>query len=123
MTKYFDLLLDLLEIQEPDRSSFAGIGEIISHHTNKELIIQHRMRFIFEAWWDLLHERIDLETFLATGDVISKVSILKIKNEELKIKENSMIVMDEIGFMNLSKAEQENLQNEAEKKDAILLLC
>lgn len=81
------------------------------------------MRFIFEAWWDLLHERIDLETFLATGDVISKVSILKIKNEELKIKENSMIVMDEIGFMNLSKAEQENLQNEAEKKDAILLLC
>ena len=41
MINRFDLLLDLLEIEE--RHSFLAIGDVISKNKEKDLVIHHRL--------------------------------------------------------------------------------
>ncbi len=135
MTNYFTLLLDLLDVSEEEKASFLGIGEIVAHHTNKNLIIHHRMRFIFEAWWEYLHDQISLEEFLATGDVsshrplwkkgaISSLEFLQgVLCGEREFVSESMILLDEVSLFSLLKEEQEKIITESERNQVLLLLC
>jgi hypothetical protein len=46
MTKYFELLLDLLEIQ--DKDSYIEIAKVIEKNTDKKLQVHHQYFFVFE---------------------------------------------------------------------------
>ncbi|MBO4516933.1 hypothetical protein J5751_05950 [bacterium] len=46
MTKYFELLLDLLEIQ--DKDPYIKIAKIIEENPDKKLKVHHQYFFIFE---------------------------------------------------------------------------
>ncbi|MDR3169747.1 MAG: hypothetical protein LBU27_08690 [Candidatus Peribacteria bacterium] len=136
MLKHFDLLLDLLNLEGEERQSFLAIGQVIAHHMNKQLIIYHRMGFIFQARYDLLLEKISLEEFLAVGDISStrplwekggvKLSSLELlQSPEMlnDLEESSMLLVDEISFLSLAKQEQDEVQELLEGKQILLLVC
>lgn len=133
MTNYLNLLLDLLNLEEEERQSFLAIGEIIANHKNKSLTIHHRMGFIFQARSDLLLEKISLEEFLATGDVLSthpiypsttsSLDLLQSSSNLKKIEKDSLLLLDEISFLSLSKHQQDEVQDITEKRGILLLLC
>jgi thymidine kinase len=136
MLKHLDLLLDLLNLEEEERQSFLAIGQVIAHHTNKKLLIHHRMGVVFQSRYALLLEKITLEEFLAVGDVSStrplwekeevKVSSLELLQSQKKLndlEENSMLLVDEISFLSLDKKEQEEVQELLERKQILLLVC
>ncbi|MDR2415202.1 MAG: hypothetical protein LBD75_00890 [Candidatus Peribacteria bacterium] len=132
MTKQLALLLDLLNIEE--REPLLAIGELIAHQTKRKLIIHHRLGFIFEARYALLLEKIPLEEFLAIGDssssralwkpeVKSSLEMLGNVKALAQLEQKSMLLLDEISFLTLSKAEQDEVQKVLEKKEILLLLC
>jgi hypothetical protein len=134
MTKYLELLLDLLTLEEEEKQAFLAIGEVIAHHTNKKLLIHHRMHVVFQAWFDVLLEKISLEEFLATGDISSQtplwqqdttssLTLLHSPKALEKLEQGSMLLVDEISFLALSKPEQDEIQDILEKKEILLLVC
>ncbi|GHW02743.1 hypothetical protein AGMMS50249_5290 [candidate division SR1 bacterium] len=139
MTKYFSLLLDLLNISDTEKERLDGIAEIIAHHTDKKLIIHHRLGFLFHQWREYLHDRLSLEDFLVTGDISSQQPILyddtlsasiDLKETDLKLniiqdwlEPDSMLLIDELRFFALSKSEQELLQSRSSEMRVIMLIC
>ena len=134
MIQRLDLLLDLLTFEGEEKQAFLAIGEVIVQHKDKKLIIHHRMGFVFEAWFDLLWEQISLEEFFAVGDisstrplwrenVLSSLEFLSSLKALEKLEQGSMILLDEISFLVLSKAEQDEVQEILEKMEVLLLLC
>jgi hypothetical protein len=132
MTTHLALLLDLLNIEE--KAPLLAIGEVIAHQTKRKLITYHRLGFIFEARYALVLEKIPLEEFLAIGDISSKrplwkpemkssLEVLQSPKALETLEQGSMLLLDEISFLTLSKAEQDNVQETLEKKDILLLLC
>jgi hypothetical protein len=132
MTKDLALLLDLLNIEENE--PLLAIGEVIAHQTKRKLIIHHRLKYVFEARYALLLKQMPLEEFLAIGDISSprplwdpqtKSSLEIVQSPKMleQLEQGSMLLLDEISFLALSKAEQDEVQNILEKKEILLLLC
>ena len=71
MTKYFELLLDLLEIENKD--SYVEISKVIESNKDKKLKVYHQNFFIFEWYKDLLDWKLAPEEFLQLGDMDSKL--------------------------------------------------
>lgn len=71
MTKYFELLLDLLEIENKDY--YVEISKVIESNKDKKLKVYHQYFFIFEWYKDLLNWKITPEEFLQLGDMGSKL--------------------------------------------------
>lgn len=71
MTKYLQLLLDLLEIQ--DKEPYLEISKIIEKNTDKKLKVYHQHFFIFEWYRDLLDWKLSPEEFLQLWDINSKL--------------------------------------------------
>lgn len=71
MTKYFELLLDLLEIENKD--SYIEISKIIESNKYKKLKAYHQYFFIFEWYRDLLDWKLSPEEFLQLWDIGSKL--------------------------------------------------
>ena len=78
MIKYFELLLDLLEIEESIRVEYIDIAnkiEFIWETSNSylSLICYHRHSFIFEWYQKLLNKEITTEEFTQIWDIRSKL--------------------------------------------------
>ena len=71
MIKYFELLLDLLEIT--DRESFVKMAKEIETNKDKSLKAYHQYFFIFEWYKKLLEWDIEPEEFLQLGDMWSSL--------------------------------------------------
>lgn len=135
MIKYFRLLLELLDLPEPDLSAFVGIAEIIVQHSEKKLMIHHRMGFVFQAWWEYLHDALSLEDFLATGDIsssrtlwhpelLSSSEVLdQLLEGKLSFEKNSLLLLDEISFFSLPPEAQQEVMQKNEQAQVLLLLC
>lgn len=129
-----NLLLDLLSIEGVEKEAFLWIGQIIEKHLIKPLSIHHRMGFVFQAFHDLLLEKISLEEFLSIGDISSsqilydaeKKSSLEVLSSSSFIDwmaQGSLLLLDEKSYFVLSKLEQDVIVEKLEKKDILLLLC
>ncbi|MDR0860085.1 MAG: hypothetical protein LBO09_03745 [Candidatus Peribacteria bacterium] len=134
MQNPLDLLLDLLNLEDEERHSFLAIGEVISHHLNKKLIIHHRMGFIFQSRYDLLLEKLPLDAFLAVGDIsssqplrkpdtLSSLDLLQSPKKLTELPEESLLLVDEISFLALSTTEQQAVQDILEQRKVLLLVC
>lgn len=73
MTKYFELLLDLLEIKKTDK--IIQVAKIIESNQDKDIEVYHQLWFIFDWYKKLLAHEIELEDFLQIWDFQSKVKI------------------------------------------------
>ena len=138
MQKYFDLLLELLRPEDDDfaieeKRKLSAAAKKMEERWNKKLRIVHKTRFIFEAYKELLNERITLDEFLSTWDITNS-KIIQNNNEsslsiihkiiDWKIKENdTLFILDSISFWTLSNNNKEIIQNRTKKHNCELVFC
>lgn len=138
MQKYFDLLLELLRPEDDDfvteeKKKLSAAAKKIEERWDKNLKIAHKVWFIFEAYEDLLNEKITLDEFLATGDITSKRNISENTESSIQVlnwiikwrnnNENTLFILDSIGFASLAKKEKETIQNRAKNHNCELVFC
>lgn len=138
MQKYFDLLLELLWPEDDDflieeKKKLSATAKKLEERWDKNLRIAHKVWFIFEAYEDLLNEKITLDEFLATWDVTSKRNISGTKESSIQVlewiiqwkndDENTLFILDSISFASLAKKDKETIQNRAKNHDCELVFC
>jgi hypothetical protein len=89
--------------------------------------------FIFEAYEDLLNEKITLDEFLAIWDITSKRNISEFDESSIKVlnwiiqwqndDENTLFILDSISFASLAKKNKETIQNRAKNHNCELVFC
>lgn len=138
MQKYFDLLLELLWPEDDDfvveeKKKLSATAKKLEERWNRNLKIAHRVWFIFEAYEDLLNEKITLDEFLATWDVTSKRNISENNKSSTQVlewiiqwknnDENTLFILDSISFASLAKKDKETIQNRAKNHNCELVFC
>ena len=138
MQKYFDLLLELLRLEDDDfvieeKKKLSVTAKKLEEKWNRKLKIAHKVWFIFEAYEDLLNEKITLDEFLATWDVTSKRNISENNKSSTQVlewiiqwknnDENTLFILDSISFVSLAKKDKETVQNRAKNHDCELIFC
>ena len=138
MQKYFDLLLELLRPEDDDfvveeKKKLSATAKKIEERWDKNLKIAHKVWFIFEAYEDLLNEKITLDEFLATWDITSERNVSKPSESSIKVlnriiewkneDENTLFILDSISFASLAKKDKETIQNRAKDHNCELVFC
>jgi len=138
MQKYFDLLLELLRPEDDDfvmeeKKKLSATAKKLEERWDKNLKINHKIWFIFEAYEDLLNEKITLDEFLATWDITSERNISKPSKSSIEVlnwiiewkndDENTLFILDSISFASLAKRDKETIQNRAKDYNCELIFC
>ena len=138
MQKYFDLLIELLRPEDDDfvmeeKKKLSATAKKLEERWNKNLKIAHKVWFIFEAYEDLLNEKIILDEFLATWDITSERNISKPSSSSIGVlnwiiewkneDENTLFILDSISFASLAKKDKETVQNRAKDHNCELVFC
>jgi len=138
MQKYFDLLLELLRPEDDDfvmeeKKKLSATAKKLEERWDKNLKIAHKVWFIFEAYEDLLNEKISLDEFLATWDITSKRNISKPSKSSIEVlnciiqwknnDKNTLFILDSISFASLAKKDKETIQNRAKDNNCELVFC
>ena len=139
MQKYFDLLLELLRPETDDyiieeKKKLSATAHRLEERWNTDLIIAHRYGFIFEAYEDLLNEKISLDEFLATWDITSNRKlhtnnqssidiISSIINWQIKTNDNTLFILDSISFWRLADNDKKIIQSRAKNHNCELIFC
>lgn len=138
MQKYFDLLLELLwpgddDFVAEEKKKLSATAKKLEERWNRNLKIAHKVWFIFEAYEDLLNEKITLDEFLATWDITSGRNISKSNESSIQVlewiiqwkndDENTLFILDSISFVSLAKKDKETIQNRAKNHDCELVFC
>ena len=138
MQKYFDLLLELLRPEDDDfvmeeKKKLSATAKKLEERWDKNLKIAHKVWFIFEAYEDLLNEKISLDEFLATWDITSERNISEPSESSIEIlnwiiewkndDENTLFILDSISFASLAKKDKETIQNRAKNHNCELVFC
>lgn len=105
MKKYFDLVLDLLELEE--KAELLELAERLSEASERgeKVVIAHRYAFLLNAWLKLCSGEIEPEEFVLIGDVNSAFPLLQEGQETSKdlieklktwfIPDEELIIIDE----------------------------
>ena len=138
MQKYFDLLLELLRPEDDDfvieeKKKLSATAKKIEERWDKNLKIAHKVWFIFEAYEDLLNEKISLDEFLATWDITSKKNIswnykssIEVLNWIIELQnnnKNTLFILDSISFASLANKDKKIIQDWAKNQDCELVFC
>ena len=138
MQKYFDLLLELHQPEDDDfvikkKKKISATAKKMEERWNKNLKIAHKIWFIFEAYEDLLNEKITLDEFLATWDITSKKNISKTNESSIEIlnwiiewkndDENALFILDNISFAKLANNDKKIIQDWAKNNNCELIFC
>lgn len=138
MQKYFDLLLELLRPEDDDfvmdeKKKLSATAKKLEERWDKNLKIAHKVWFIFEAYEDLLNEKITLDEFLATWDITSERNISNPTESSIEVlnwiiqwkndDENTLFILDSISFASLAKKDKETVQNRAKGHNCELVFC
>lgn len=139
MQKYFNLLLELLRPEDDDfiieeKKKLSAAAHKLEERWDKNLIIAHKVWFIFEAYKDLLNDKISLDEFLATWDITStrklhtnhKSSINVINsiiNWNIKVEDNTLFILDSISFWTLADNDKKIIQNRTKDHNCELVFC
>ena len=138
MQKYLDLLLELLWPEDDDfvveeKKKLSATAKKLEERWNRNLKIAHKVWFIFEAYEDLLNEKITLDEFLATWDITSERNISEVNESSIDVlnwiiewkndNENTLFILDSISFASLAKKDKETVQNRAKDYNCELVFC
>ena len=139
MQKYFDLLLELLRPDDDDfvmeeKKKLSATAKKLEERWDKNLKVAHKVWFIFEAYENLLNDKISLDEFLSTWDITSSEKLDKnnessidilnsIINWKIDVKDNTLFILDSISFLSLAKNDKEIIQNRAKEHNCELIFC
>ena len=138
MQKYFDLLLELLRPEDDDfvieeKKKLSATAKKIEERWDKNLKIAHKVWFIFEAYEDLLSEKITLDDFLATWDITSERNISKPSGSSINVlnwiiewrndDENTIFILDSISFASLANNDKKIIQDWVKNNNCELVFC
>ena len=138
MQKYFDLLLELLRPEDDnliieEKKKLSATAKKLEERWDKNLKIAHKVWFIFQAYDDLLSEKISLDEFLATWDITSQKRLHTNNESSLDIlnsiinwsleSENTLFILDSISFESLADNNKKIIQNWAKKHNSELVFC
>ena len=138
MQKYFDLLIELLRPEDDnliieEKKKFSATAKKLEERWDKNLKIAHKVWFIFQAYDDLLSEKISLDEFLATWDITSQKRLHTNNESSLDIlnsiinwsleSENTLFILDSISFESLADNNKKIIQNWAKKHNSELVFC
>ena len=140
MQKYFDLLLELLRPEDDDfvieeKKKLSATAKKLEERWDKNLKIAHKVWFIFEAYEDLLSEKITLDEFLATWDITSKKNISWNQESSIDIlnwiiewrndddDENTIFILDSISFASLANNDKKIIQDWVKNNNCELVFC
>lgn len=138
MQKYFDLLLELLRPDDDDfiieeKKKFSATARKLEERWNKELEIAHKVWFIFQAYDDLLNEKISLDEFLASWDITSERNISKHSQSSIDVlnwiikwennNKNTLFILDSISFWSLDNNDKKIIQDWAKNHNCELVFC
>lgn len=132
MRKYFDLLLDLLEIE--DKASYEKLAQHIEEATAEaKILFAHRARFILSWYLDLLKWELAPEEFVLLGDVESSIPLWQegqLSSEKLvqsllngEIPVEDIIILDQITWqVMLGQEQRDQLHNKLQESGKTLIL-
>lgn len=138
MQKYFDLLLELLRPEDDDfvleeKKKLSATAKKLEERWNKNLKIAHKVWFIFEAYEDLLNEKITLDEFLTTWDITSERNISKPSGSSINVlnwiiewrndDENTIFILDFISFASLANNDKKIIQDWVKNNNCELIFC
>ena len=139
MQKYFDLLLELLRPENDDfvideKRKLSAVWEKIENRWDRNLRVAHKYSFLFNAYDDLINDRISLDEFLATWDITSKRK-LEMNNESsidvvnsiikwnIRKSDNTLFILDSISLLSLSDSDKKIVQNRAKDHSCEIIFC
>lgn len=139
MQKYFDLLLELLRPENDDfvideKRKLSVVWEKIENRGGRNLRVAHKYSFLFNAYDDLINDRISLDEFLATWDITSKRK-LEMNNESsidvvnsiikwnIRESDNTLFILDSISLLSLSDSDKKIVQNRAKDHSCEIIFC
>ncbi len=139
MQKYFDLLLELLRPENDDlildeKKKLSTSAKKLEERWNKNLKIAHKVWFLFDAYDDLLNDKVSLDNFLATWDITSTKRLstntktsLDILNSIIKWnmedENNTLFILDAISFWSLANNDKKIIQEWAKNHNSELIFC
>ena len=139
MQKYFDLLLELLRPENDDlildeKKKLSTSAKKLEERWDKNLKIVHKVWFLFDAYDDLLNDKISLDNFLATWDITSTKKLntntktsLDILNSiiewDMENKNNTLFILDAISFWSLANNDKKIIQEWAKNHNSELIFC
>ena len=139
MQKYFDLLLELLRPENDDlildeKKKLSTSAKKLEERWDKNLKIVHRVWFLFDAYDDLLNDKISLDDFLATWDITSTKKLntntktsLDILNSiiewDMENENNTLFILDAISFWSLANNDKKIIQEWAKNHNSELIFC
>lgn len=84
MKKYFDLVLELLELEE--KTELSELAEALSEaqEQGKTVLVAHRYAFLLKAWLQLCAGKLAPEEFVLVGDVDSAFPLFQEGQESSK---------------------------------------
>ena len=139
MQKYFDLLLELLRPENDDlildeKKKLSTSAKKLEERWDKNLKIVHRVWFLFDAYDDLLNDKISLDNFLATWDITSTKKLntntktsLDILNSiiewDMENENNTLFILDAISFWSLANNDKKIIQEWAKNHNSELIFC
>lgn len=139
MQKYFDLLLELLRPENDDlildeKKKLSTSAKKLEERWDKNLKIVHKVWFLFDAYDDLLNDKISLDNFLATWDITSTKKLntntktsLDILNSiiewDMENENNTLFILDAISFWSLANNDKKIIQEWAKNHNSELIFC
>ncbi len=139
MQKYFDLLLELLRPENDDlildeKKKLSTSAKKLEERWDKNLKIVHKVWFLFDAYDDLLNDKVSLDNFLATWDITSTKRLstntktsLDILNSIIKWnmedENNTLFILDAISFWSLANNDKKIIQEWAKNHNSELIFC
>ena len=131
MRKYFDLVLDLLEIE--GQTEYQALASEIEKYEEKTILFAHRSAFLLSAYLKLLRGQIAPEEFVLIWDIDSVIPLYTDgqKTSESLISElkewifpsEEVIIIDQKAWnVMLSEDEKYNIATALAKKDKKLIL-
>ena len=132
MRKYFDLLLDLLEIE--DKASYEKLAQQIEDApAEAKILFAHRARFILSWYLDLLKWELAPEEFVLLGDVESSIPLWQegqlsweklvqsLLNGEIPVED--VIILDQITWqVMLGQEQRDQLHKKLKQAGKTLIL-
>ncbi len=120
MIKYFELVLDLLELEEKTELTELATALSEANQAGKTVLIAHRYAFLLKAWLKLCSGAIEPEEFVLIGDVDSAFPLIEEGQEtsqelvkKLKdwiLPEQDLIIVDTLAWkLFLTTDEQEKI--------------
>ena len=139
MQKYFDLLLELLRPENDDlildeKKKLSTSAKKLEERWDKNLKIVHKVWFLFDAYDDLLNDKVSLDNFLATWDITSTKRLstntktsLDILNSiiewDMENENNTLFILDAISFWSLANNDKKIIQEWAKNHNSELIFC